>query len=117
MRISDWSSDVCSSDLIVGAIVIGIVGILAASALGFAQALAAELGSVAAMLVRIATWLGAALPCHATIAAMSRFVPAPADPDSTSLQGGIVCATADSAIHARPPRILPPRPWDHKPPP
>src|SRR3546814_15050896 len=32
--------------LIVGAIVIGIVGILAASALGFAQELAAELGSV-----------------------------------------------------------------------
>src|SRR3546814_3602730 len=79
--------------LIVGAIVIGIVGILAASALGFAQELAAELGSVAAMLVRIATWLGAALLCSATIAAMYRFAPDRADAEWRWLSVGSVLAT------------------------
>src|SRR3546814_3848808 len=76
MRISDWSSDVCSSDL-----------------LGFAQELAAELGSVAAMLVRIATWLGAALLCSATIAAMYRFAPDRADAEWRWLSVGPVLAT------------------------
>lgn len=79
--------------LIVSAIVIGIVGILAASALGFAQELAAELGSVAAMLVRIATWLGAALLCSATIAAMYRFAPDRADAEWRWLSVGSALAT------------------------
>lgn len=79
--------------LIVGAVAIGILGLLAASMLAFAGTLAGDLGAVGAWLVRAATWLVAGFVCAATIAAMYRFAPDRADAKWRWLSVGSIVAT------------------------
>ncbi|RVT90535.1 YihY/virulence factor BrkB family protein [Sphingomonas crocodyli] len=64
-----------SSALIIGAIMIGIVGVLSASMLGFVGDLVSGIGPLAALVVRATTWLIAALLASFTIGAMYRFAP------------------------------------------
>ncbi|WP_340315443.1 YihY/virulence factor BrkB family protein [Rhizorhabdus argentea] len=79
--------------MIVCAILIGIVGVLSASVLGFVQDLIGGLGPIGATLVRIATWVLAGLLASATIAAMYRFAPDRADARWRWLSVGAVLAT------------------------
>lgn len=68
-----------SAVLVIGAIGLGILGLLAASALGFARELAEGLGPIVALILKVVTWLAAAVLCSFTIAAMYRFAPHRAD--------------------------------------
>lgn len=61
--------------LIVGAVLVGIAGVFAASILGFLQDMIAGIGPVAAVLVKLATWAVAGILASATIGAMYRFAP------------------------------------------
>lgn len=82
-----------SAVLVVGAVLLGIFGLLAASALGFARELAQGFGPVAAHAMRGVTWFSAALLCSFTIAAMYRFAPHRADAHWRWLTLGSVLAT------------------------
>jgi membrane protein len=82
-----------SAVLIVGAILIGIVGVLSASMLGYAQDLIRGIGPVAAGVIRVATWLAAGALCCTTMAAMYRFAPDRADARWSWLSVGSVLAT------------------------
>ncbi|MFD0848715.1 YihY/virulence factor BrkB family protein [Sphingosinicella xenopeptidilytica] len=82
-----------SAILVVGAVLLGIFGLLAASALGFARELAEGLGAVAALLMRIVTWVCAGVFCSFTIAAMYRFAPHRADARWRWLTIGSLLAT------------------------
>lgn len=79
--------------LIVGAVVIGVVGVLAATMLGYAQTLLGFAGPVGVALIRITTWLAAGLLSCVTIAGMYRFAPDRADARWTWLSLGSVIAT------------------------
>ncbi|MES2494752.1 MAG: YihY/virulence factor BrkB family protein [Pseudomonadota bacterium] len=79
--------------LIVGAIVIGIVGVLSASVLGFVQEMIKGVGPVGAVIVKIVTWLIAGLLASATIAGMYRFAPDRSDARWSWLSIGAVLAT------------------------
>jgi membrane protein len=82
-----------SALLIVGAIVTGIIGVLAATTLGFARDLLADLGPVVAGALQIATWLVAGALCCAAIAGMYRFAPDRSDARWQWLSVGSVVAT------------------------
>lgn len=79
--------------LIVGAIVIGVVGVLAATMLGYAQTLISAAGPVGVVLIRIVTWIAAGVLCCITIAGMYRFAPDRSDARWTWLSLGSVIAT------------------------
>jgi membrane protein len=82
-----------SAVLIVGAILIGIVGVLSASMLGYAQDLIGGIGPMAVAVIRAATWLAAGALCCATMGAMYRFAPDRADARWKWLSVGSVLAT------------------------
>ncbi len=82
-----------SALLIVGAIVTGIVGIFAASMLGWAGRLLATFGDTVVLLVQGATWLVAAGLCCVAIGAMYRFAPNRKDAHWRWLSVGSVAAT------------------------
>jgi len=82
-----------SSALIVGAIMIGIVGVLSASMLGFVGDLVSATGQIGALFVRIATWLVAAMLASLTIGAMYRFAPCRSDARWQWLSVGALLAT------------------------
>jgi len=79
--------------MIVCAILIGIVGVLSASVLGFVEDLIGGLSAIGATLVRMATWVLAGLLASATIAAMYRFAPDREDARWRWLSVGAVLAT------------------------
>ncbi|WP_223262533.1 YihY/virulence factor BrkB family protein [Sphingobium sp. SCG-1] len=79
--------------LIVAAVIIGIVGVLAATMLGYAQSLLSFLGPVGVTLIRIVTWLAAGALCCVTIAGMYRFAPDRSDARWKWLSLGSVIAT------------------------
>lgn len=82
-----------SAMLIVGAVLIGIIGVLSATMLGYAQDLIAGIGPVAAAIIRGATWIAAGALCCMTMAAMYRFAPDRADARWSWLSVGSVLAT------------------------
>ncbi len=79
--------------LIVGAVLVGVAGVLAASVLGYVQDMIAGIGPIAATLVRMVTWVVAGLLASLTIGAMYRFAPDRADPRGSWLALGAVVAT------------------------
>lgn len=82
-----------SAILVIGAVLVGIAGVLAASVLGFVQDLISGIGPVAAALVRIVTWAIAGLLASATIGATYRFAPYRANAQWQWLSVGAVLAT------------------------
>jgi membrane protein len=84
---------IVSGVLIVGAVIIGIIGVLAASMLGYAQKLLGDIGPAGALVVKLVTWLGAAFFCALTIAAMYRFAPDRKDARWRWLSLGSILAT------------------------
>lgn len=82
-----------SAALAIGAILVGIAGVLAASVLGFVQDLISGIGPFATALVRIVTWVTAGLLASATIGATYRFAPYRADARWQWLSVGAVLAT------------------------
>ncbi|KKC27279.1 ribonuclease BN [Sphingomonas sp. SRS2] len=82
-----------SAVLAVGAILVGIAGVLAASVLGFVQELLSGIGPFAATLVRVVTWVVAGLLASVTIGATYRFAPYRADARWQWLSIGAVMAT------------------------
>lgn len=82
-----------SSALIIGAIAIGIFGVLSASMLGFVGDLVGWLGRVGAVIVQIATWLIAGALASFTIGAMYRFAPDRADARFQWVSVGALLAT------------------------
>ncbi|MBV1691372.1 YihY/virulence factor BrkB family protein [Novosphingobium sp. G106] len=79
--------------LIVGAIVIGVVGIAAATMIGYASALIGDIGPIGAAFTGVLTWCAAGGLCCMTIAAMYRFAPDRADARWQWLTAGSVAAT------------------------
>jgi membrane protein len=79
--------------LIIGAIVIGILGVLAASVLGYVRDLIHGVSPVMEMIIRISTWVVAFGITNATIAAMYRFAPDRHDAKWRWLSVGAVVAT------------------------
>ena len=86
-------STMISSALIVGAIAIGIVGVLSASMLGFVGDMVSGIGPIAAAIVQIVTWLIAAALASFTIGAMYRFAPDRADARWQWVSVGALLAT------------------------
>lgn len=84
---------IVSALLIVAAIVIGIVGVLSASMLGYAQTLLGGTGPVAVAVSKVATWLAAGLLCCVAIGGMYRFAPDRADARWSWLSLGSLIAT------------------------
>jgi membrane protein len=82
-----------SAVLIIGAIVTGIVGIIAASMLSWAGQLFAKLGGGVVMLVQVATWLVAGMLCCVAIGAIYRFAPNRAHARWRWLSIGSIAAT------------------------
>lgn len=82
-----------SAVLVAGAVFLGVFGMLAASALGFARELAEGVGPVFALVMRAVTWLCAGIFCSFTIAAMYRFAPHRADARWRWLTIGSLLAT------------------------
>jgi len=82
-----------SAVLVIGAVLVGIAGVLAASVLGFVQDLISGIGPVAAALVRIVTWAIAGLLASVTIGATYRFAPYRANARWQWLSVGAVLAT------------------------
>lgn len=76
-----------------GAVLVGIAGVLAASVLGFVQDLISGIGPVAAAPVRIVTWAIAGLLVIATIGATYRFAPYRTNAQWQWLSVGAVLAT------------------------
>lgn len=79
--------------LIIGAVVTGIVGIIAASMLGWAGRLLASLGDTVVTLVQAATWLSAGVLCSVAIGAVYRFAPSRKDAHWRWLSTGAILAT------------------------
>ncbi len=79
--------------LIVGAIIIGIVGVLAATMLSYAQTFLSGAGPLGVALIKIVTWLAAGFLCCVTIAGMYRFAPDRNDARWSWLSLGSVIAT------------------------
>ena len=65
--------------IIIAAVIVGIVGLLAASVLGYLQTLLGGIGPIAATFIKIATWLVAGTLTSMAIAATYRFAPDRAD--------------------------------------
>ncbi|WP_426163874.1 YihY/virulence factor BrkB family protein [Sandarakinorhabdus sp. DWP1-3-1] len=86
-------STLVSAVLIVGAIVIGIVGVLAASMLGYAETVLSGLGTAGIVAVKGTTWLVAGTLCCFAIGAMYRFAPDRKDARWHWLTLGSVIAT------------------------
>ncbi|TZG29589.1 YihY/virulence factor BrkB family protein [Sphingomonas montanisoli] len=86
-------STLIASSLIVGAIAIGIVGVLSASMLGLVGDMVAAIGPIGALIVRIATWLIAAMLASFTIGAMYRFAPDRSDARWQWVSVGALLAT------------------------
>lgn len=79
--------------LVAAAVVVGVVGIAAASMLSFAQQLTETTGLAGAFLVQVLTWTVASSLCSLTLAAMYRFAPCRADARWRWLSLGAICAT------------------------
>ncbi len=84
---------VTSAMLIIGAVVTGIVGVLAASTLGIARDLLGDRGPMAADALQISTWLIAGALCCFAIAAIYRFGPDRSDARWQWLSVGSFAAT------------------------
>ncbi len=82
-----------SAILIVGAIVTGIVGVLAATLLGYAGDLLRSFGAAGQMAAQLVTWAVAGALCCLAIGAMYRFAPDRADARWRWLSVGSVAAT------------------------
>lgn len=82
-----------SMALIVGAVLTGIVGVLAASMLGYANALLENFGALAVLAMQLLTWAVAASLCCAALAATYRFAPNRAPARWRWLSVGSVTAT------------------------
>lgn len=82
-----------SAALVGGAILMAVVGLFAASMLSLAGAWAAEIGSPAALLVQVLSWLIAAMLCVATLGGIYRFAPNRADARWEWLSIGSLVAT------------------------
>ncbi|QPI74373.1 YihY/virulence factor BrkB family protein [Sphingobium sp. Cam5-1] len=65
--------------LAAGAVIVGLIGIVAASMLNFAQGLVEGLGTVGAVALQAITWTIAAALCSLALGAMYRFAPDRAD--------------------------------------
>lgn len=78
---------------IVGAVFTGIVGLFAATMLGYAQTLFDRFGPAAVLAVQLLTWVIAGGLCCAAIAAMYRFAPNRADARWRWLSVGAVTGT------------------------
>jgi len=76
-----------------GAIVVGIVGVLAATMMAFAGDLLESFGDAGVIAVQLATWVVAGALCCFAIAAMYRFAPDRADAKWRWLSVGSVAAT------------------------
>ena len=84
---------ILSASLACAAVVVGIIGLLAASMLSLAGSLFDELGSTGAALIQAATWIVAASLCSAAIGGMYRFAPNRADARWQWLTAGSLLAT------------------------
>ncbi|KAB7648255.1 YihY/virulence factor BrkB family protein [Polymorphobacter fuscus] len=82
-----------SALLIIGAIATGIVGVLAATMMGYAQDLLRNFGDAGRMLVQLLTWAIAGGLCCLAIGAMYRFAPDRSDARWRWLSVGSVTAT------------------------
>lgn len=80
--------------LAASAVVVGIVGLVAASMLSLAGDLIADLGPIGAPLIQAATWVVAAGLCSIAIGGMYRFAPDRADARWQWLTTGSLMATA-----------------------
>jgi membrane protein len=79
--------------LIMAAVAIGIVGIFAATTIGYAQVYMDGLGDLGVLAFKIVTWLAAGILCCVTIGGIYRFAPDRADARWTWLSLGSVVAT------------------------
>lgn len=79
--------------LIVAAVAIGIVGIFAATTIGYAQVYMDGLGDLGALTFKIVTWLATGILCCLTIGGIYRFAPDRADARWPWLSLGAVIAT------------------------
>lgn len=82
-----------SGVLAAAAVLIGILGVIAASMLSFAQGLAADTGTVGASVIQAITWIVAGSLCSLALAAMYRFAPDREDAQWQWLSLGAICAT------------------------
>jgi membrane protein len=82
-----------SAALVGGTVLVGVVGLIAASMLGFASAWAATLGYLAAAAVQLLTWFLAAAMCVLTLGGIYRFAPNRANARWQWLTIGSVLAT------------------------
>lgn len=88
-----FATTAISAAITVGAVIVGIVGLLSASILGFLQDLVSGLGSIVIVTVKIATWLVAGALASIAIAATYRFGPDRADARWRWLTLGSMLAT------------------------
>lgn len=77
----------------VGAVLVALGGLLAASVTGFAHDLAAKWSSVAATAVSVVSWFAAAALASLAVAALYRFAPDRRDPAWVWLTPGAIVAT------------------------
>ena len=82
-----------SAMLIVGAVMIGIVGVIAATMMGYARDLLIGTGPIGVLVVKLLTWLAAGTLCCFTIGSMYRFAPDRSDARWEWLSVGSVVAT------------------------
>ena len=82
-----------SAALAVGAILAGIIGLIAASMLSFAGQLMSDIGPAATITLQLLSWSLAAVMCIVTIGAIYRFAPNRADARWEWLSFGSVLAT------------------------
>jgi membrane protein len=87
------ASTLMSMALIIGAVVVGIVGVLAATMLGYAHDLLDRLGPLAVLALQLLTWAVAGGLACAAIAAMYRYAPNRANARWRWLSVGSVTAT------------------------
>ncbi|WP_156678313.1 YihY/virulence factor BrkB family protein [Sphingomonas profundi] len=79
--------------IIIAAVMVGIVGLLSASILGYLQTLLGGIGPAAAAMIKVATWLVAGTLASMVIAATYRFAPDRADARWRWLSLGSALAT------------------------
>lgn len=86
-----------NAGITVGAVLIAVAALLAISATGFAEDIAARLSPAAALAIRLASWVVALLLASGVIAALYRFAPARAPAQWRWLTPGSLLATVGLA--------------------
>lgn len=92
-RRSFFRTSLVAAALAAAAVLVGIIGLIAASMLSVAEGLVEGLGAVGAAAVQILTWLVAAVLCSVAIGGMYRFAPDRADARWQWLSVGSCSAT------------------------